>query len=292
MTAAQPDTNRPSPLSVMVTGGNGFVGRQVVRALLDSGIHTSIVCRSCASATPPDSRLHSVHATQNLFTETPERLTKLLTGFDTLIHCAWCTDQPDYLSSPLNMECLEGTLRLASAFTASGGKRFVWVGTCAEYAASLSPLTVSAPLSPTTLYGSCKAAAFLVLQNLLATTATSFAWCRLFYLYGEGEHSNRLTPTVRQHLENELPIPLTDGTQIRDFLDVRDAGRMIATCAIANVTGAINVCSGTGITVRAYVERLADDFGRHDLLQFGIRPANAFDPPVVIGIRDKAIFPR
>jgi dTDP-6-deoxy-L-talose 4-dehydrogenase (NAD+) len=190
------------------------------------------------------------------------------------------------------MECLEGTLRLANAFMMSGGKRFVGVGTCAEYAASLSPLTVTVPLRPTTLYGSCKAAAFLVLDSLLAASDTSFVWCRLFYLFGEGEHSRRLTPTVRRHLKDGIPIPLTDGTQVRDFLDVSEAGRMIATVSTAAHTGAVNVCSGTGVSVRAYVERLADDFGRHDLLQFGSRPANAFDPPVVIGIRDEAIFPR
>ncbi len=276
----------------MVTGGNGFVGRHVVRALLDSGIQTSIVCRSRAPATSLDHRLHSIHTTQNLFTDTPDRLAELLTGIDTLIHCAWCTDQPDYPSSHLNVECLEGTLRLARAFMASGGKRFVGVGTCAEYATSNAALTVTAPLRPTTLYASCKAAAFLVLDSLLPTAETSFVWCRLFYLYGDGEHSHRLTPTVRRHLEQGIPIPLTDGTQIRDFLDVREAGRMIATVSTTACTGAVNVCSGTGVTIRAYVERLAADAGRNELLQFGVRPANAFDPPVVIGIRDEAIFPR
>ena len=276
----------------MVTGGNGFVGRHVVRALLDSGIQTSIVCRSRVPATPPDPRLHSIHTTQNLFTETPKRLAELLTGVDTLIHCAWCTDQSDYLSSLLNIECLEGTLRLARAFVAQGGRRFVGVGTCAEYENAIGAIPASAPLRPANLYASCKAAAFLILQNLLAATETSFAWCRLFYLYGEGEHSHRLTPTVRRHLEQGIPIPLTDGTQIRDFLDVREAGRMIATVSTAAHTGAVNVCSGTGVTIRTYVERLAGDSERNDLLQFGTHPANAFDPPVVIGLRDESIFPR
>ena len=276
----------------MVTGGNGFVGRHVVRALLDSGIQTSIVCRSRVPATPPDPRLYSVHTTQDLFNETPDRLAEVLSGIDTLIHCAWCTAQSDYLSSPLNMECLEGTLRLARAFMASGGKRFVGIGTCAEYASTHAHLAVTAPLRPTTLYAACKAATFLVLDNLLSGTNTSFVWCRLFYLFGEGEHPRRLTPTVRRHLEQGIPILLTDGTQVRDFLDVREAGRMIATVSTAAHAGAVNVCSGTGVTIRTYVERLAGDSGRNDLLQFGTRPANAFDPPVVIGLRDESIFPR
>lgn len=292
MTAAPPDTNRTSPHSVLVTGGNGFVGRHVVRALLDSDIRTSIVCRSRVPPTVLDPRVHSVHTTQNLFTETPDRLTDLLTGFDTLIHCAWCADQSDYLSSPLNLECLEGTLRLATAFMASGGKRFVGIGTCAEYASTHAHLAVTATLRPTSLYAACKAAAFLVLENLLTATNTSFVWCRLFYLFGEGEHSRRLTPTVRRHLEQGIPIPLTEGTQVRDFLDVREAGRMIAKVSNTAHTGAVNVCSGTGVTIRKYVEQLSGDSGRNDLLQFGTRPTNAFDPPVVIGLRDEAIFPQ
>lgn len=75
------------------------------------------------------------------------------------------------------------------------GRRFVGLGTCAEYDLSAGLITTDTPLSPNTLYAACKASAYQVLRCLLDTEDVSFAWCRLFYLYGEGEDERRLVPT-------------------------------------------------------------------------------------------------
>jgi nucleoside-diphosphate-sugar epimerase len=48
--------------------------------------------------------------------------------------------------------------------------------------------------------------------------------------------------------------------------------------------GAVNVCSGVPVTVRELAERIADEYGRRDLLRFGARPDNLTDPPVVVGV--------
>ena len=77
---------------------------------------------------------------------------------------------------------------------------------------------------------------------------------------------------------------MTSGKQIRDFLDVSEAGRMIADIALGVKCGAINVCSGVPITVRQLAEQIADTYDRHDLLKFGVRPDNIVDPPCVVGI--------
>ena len=49
--------------------------------------------------------------------------------------------------------------------------------------------------------------------------------------------------------------------------------------------GATNISSGKDITVRELAEKVADKYGRRDLLNFGARPDNLTDPPCVIGIR-------
>jgi dTDP-6-deoxy-L-talose 4-dehydrogenase (NAD+) len=76
---------------------------------------------------------------------------------------------------------------------------------------------------------------------------------------------------------------LTPGDQVRDFLDVREAADIIADVALGDVCGPVNVCSGVPVTVRALAERIADEYGRRDLLRFGARPYNDFDPPRVVG---------
>jgi len=65
---------------------------------------------------------------------------------------------------------------------------------------------------------------------------------------------------------------------------VIDAGRTIADVALGHRKGAVNVCSGTPTTVRELAERIADEYGRRDLLRFGARADNQFDPPMVVGV--------
>lgn len=271
--------------SALVTGGTGFVGRQVVRRLLDHKIRTEVLCRSSPKPNLLDPRIAAVHVMSDMFLASFERLVDVSHGFDALIHCAWCVDRPDYLSATANVECLEGSIRIARAFAANGGRRFIGVGTCAEYDQSQDVLTIETPLRPSTLYAACKAATFLTLHSLLPPQGVSFAWCRLFYLFGEGERDDRLIPSVRRNLAQGIPIALSEGTQVRDFMDVCDAGRMIADLSLSEQCGPVNICSEKGITIRALVEGVADEYGRRDLLRFGSRPLNPFDPPTVVGRR-------
>ena len=78
---------------------------------------------------------------------------------------------------------------------------------------------------------------------------------------------------------------LTSGNQIRDYMDVKEAGRMIAEVARGNQQGPVNVCSATPITVRKLAEQIADEYGCLDLLHFGARPDNLVDPPCVVGVK-------
>ena len=62
------------------------------------------------------------------------------------------------------------------------------------------------------------------------------------------------------------------------------AGQAIAKVAMGPGRGAMNICSGKGVSVRELAERIADEYGRRDLLHFGARPDHASEVPVVVGV--------
>ena len=121
-----------------------------------------------------------------------------MTGIDTVVHLAWYAEPGKYLQSELNLECLTGTIEWLRACMQAGVRRLVGVGTCAEYDLAQGMLRIDTPLKPQTLYAACKASAFQVLSQLLPSSDVEFAWCRLFYLYGEGEDPRRLVPYLRR----------------------------------------------------------------------------------------------
>lgn len=269
---------------VVVTGATGFIGRQIVRALDVDGIALIPVVRAGKEGLLSGVRhVDKVITTPDLFSEDEAWWEAQCQNTDLIIHAAWYTEPGKYQQSPLNMDCLVGSLRLARGAAKAGVKRLVGIGTCAEYDQSHGTLTVNTALKPLTPYAATKAALFLALSQWLPSQSVSFAWCRLFYLYGEGEDARRLVPYIRKQLEKGEPAELTSGKQIRDFMDVVDAGRKIAEVALSNHTGPVNVSSGIPITIRQLAERIADEYGRRDLLRFDARPDNIFDPPCVIG---------
>lgn len=271
--------------TVLVTGATGFVGRQVLRALSEAGVRTRVIVRQGKELLVPRSmNIEQVIPTKDLFAEDSDWWKTACTDIDTAIHVAWYAESGKYLQSERNLECLAGTLQLAKGAAQAGVRRLVGVGTCFEYDLATGNLSTDTPLRPLTPYASAKAAAFLALSQWLPAQSVEFAWCRLFYLHGEGEDVRRLVPYIRSKLSAGEIAELTNGTQIRDFLDVRVAAKMIVSAALGNQQGAMNICSGIPVTVRELAEQIADEFGRRDLLQFGARPDNLVDPPRVVGI--------
>lgn len=271
---------------VLLTGATGFVGAQVLKSLAETGKKVRVLVREGKESIIPDfDCVEMIIPSKDIFAETEFWWKKVCEGVDLVIHVAWYAEPGDYLISPKNLDCLIGTLSFAKGAANAKVRRFVGVGTCFEYDLSGGYLSVGAPLNPLTPYASCKAAAFSVLSNFFSVQGVEFVWCRLFYLYGEGENPKRLVPYLRSRLQSEEIAELTSGNQIRDFLDVALAGKIIVKSALNDMLGAINICSGIPITVRELAEKIADEYGRHELLKFGARPDNLIDPPCVVGVK-------
>jgi nucleoside-diphosphate-sugar epimerase len=271
---------------VLVTGATGFVGRQVLLALLEMGVNVRVITRgSNVKEMDVYKQCESVIVTSDLFQETAEWWCNACEGVDVVIHVAWYTEPGKYLESGKNMDCLKGTITLVEGALEAGVRRFVGIGTCFEYDFSCSELAIDTALRPLTPYAGAKAATYMALSSWLPKMGVEFAWCRLFYLYGEGEDERRLVSYLRKQLSAGESAELSSGTQIRDYLDVCTAGGMIVNVAMGDIQGAVNICSGQPVTVRELAERIADEYGRRDLLNFGARPDNLTDPQCILGVR-------
>ena len=275
---------------ILLTGSTGFVGRQLLRELQDREYQIRLVLREGSQSTITNMKgIESIVFTPDLFSESSTWWEKTCNGIDTVIHSAWYVEPGEYLRSDKNLDCLIGTFNLVRGAVNAGIKKFVGIGTCFEYAMSDKPLTIDSPLKPLTPYAAAKVALFIFLSEYLRPKNIDLLWCRLFYLYGENEDSRRFLPYIRHKLAANETVDLTCGNQIRDYLDVKDAAKFVINNYEDNFSGCANICSGIGVSVRELAERVADEFGRRDLLQFGARQDNLIDPSYVVGRKDSKL---
>ena len=99
---------------ILLTGAAGFVGRQVLRALVERGCRVRPVVRAGKQETlARDAALETIVASPDIFAENADWWARACRDVDTVIHAAWYAEPGQYLQSPKNQECLSGTLRLA-----------------------------------------------------------------------------------------------------------------------------------------------------------------------------------
>lgn len=269
---------------ILITGSSGFVGTQVLQSLNNTNAAFRLVIRTNTKL-PANltTNIERVIRTPDLFAESESWWAKTCEGVDTTLHMAWYTEPGKYQHSPKNIDCLNGTLALARGCIRASVRRFVGIGTCLEYDLTYDRLSTHTPLNPLSPYAHAKAAVYKSLLRHLPANNIEFAWCRIFYLYGIGEDERRLAAYIRSKLSMGEKAYLSGGNQIRDWMDVREAGEMIAEVVVNDNQGAINICSGKGISVRQFAEKIADEYGRRDLLRFGKPSDKDFNPQRVVG---------
>ena len=130
----------------------------------------------------------------------------------------------------------------------AGGLRSLTVaGTCYEYGLASGCLAEDAAPAPTTCYAVAKNALRVFLEALKKRYPFQLTWCRLFFLYGEGQHPKALIPQVDRALAaGQESFDMSGGEQLRDYLPVEEASRILALIAMQDRhDGIVNICSGT-----------------------------------------------
>ncbi|MBK9039641.1 MAG: NAD(P)-dependent oxidoreductase [Bdellovibrionales bacterium] len=263
---------------MMITGANGFIGKYCCQVLLDQNISVVSVglgapakvnCGPSATFQHFDVDLSDENKLGSLFEKS--RPTHLL-------HLAWFVNHGDYWESIRNLDSMSMTIRLFKQFEKFGGIRFLGVGTCAEYDWSLAgPFSETSPIGPSSFYGKVKVETCEILSFLAKRANLSFAWARLFYLFGPGEPSGKLIPSILSADSERRSISLNakDPT-LKDFIYVKDVAGALCASLLSDITGPINVGTGKGHSVEDIVALACRSLGRDPNVEWASGKPNIY----------------
>lgn len=267
---------------IMVSGGSGFVGRQLIRNLIGSGHSVRVVSRQLSI---PITGVELRH-TKDLFAADEKELESHLTGVDCVVHLGWYVNPNDYIVSDKNWDCLSGSIRLGLVARRMKIGHFVGIGTCIEYESTNEVRRLTTPLRPDTTYGAAKTSLYYSLSQIFDESDTRFAWCRLFFLHGQDQNPSRLVPRMRSDILRGVVPDIGDPNESRDYLEVAEAARRIGKVVDKELSGAFNICSGTSVSNWQIFEKLATRMDRFDLIDVvssSLTPDTGRKPRRIIG---------
>jgi nucleoside-diphosphate-sugar epimerase len=267
-------------MKIVLTGAGGFVGRACIPALRDAGFEVHQFGRSRTDAAGQNGYSHAV----DLFDH--ERVTALIAAIrpSHLLHLAWVTQPGTYWTSPENLRWVSASLHLVLEFARWGGRRVAIAGSCAEYdwRSGGAFNEYQSPIAPATLYGTSKDALRRIVGHYCGQNGISFAWARLFFLYGPGEHPSKLIASLIRAGLAAQSVPCSAGLQQRDFMYVNDAACALAALLTGDVQGSVNVGTGSAVAVREIIRLVEDLLGRPGIANVGALPNSPDEPALVV----------
>ena len=214
-------------MRVLVTGGAGFIGSNLVHALIAGG-HSVGVFDDLSTGSVAN--LHPAASFRSLDVLDPG-MPAAMADFapDAVVHLAAQTDVQRSIADPERDRAVNvgGTAAIARAAAAAGARRMLSASSAAVYGDPESlPLSEAADKRPANPYGLSKLAAEAALADALEGTGVDFASMRFSNVYGPRQDwrgEGGVVAIMAAHFASgQAPVIFGDGRQTRDFIYVGD----------------------------------------------------------------------
>lgn len=271
-------------MTVLVTGGCGYIGSHVVRQLSEAG--RKVVVFDNLSTGFADALINDEELVVGDLADT-DALERLFSGrrFDTVLHFAAAIVAPESVSDPLKYygNNTRNTLNLLQACVRFGVERFIFSSTAAVYGlpegGAASEETPTLPINP---YGTSKLMSEWMLRDTALAHGLKYAALRYFNVAGAdpqarmGQRTPEATHLIKVCCQAALGMreavsifgtdyPTPDGTGIRDYIHIEDlASAHLAALGYLESGGhstVINVGYGQGASVRAVISMVKEVSG-------------------------------
>lgn len=258
---------------VLVTGGAGFIGSELVHQLLERGEEVVVVDNfvNGSRANLPDGQAGLTVVEADV--RDAASLAPWLEQAAVVFHLACLGVRHSVHAPEENHEVnATGTLRLLAAARAAGVGRFVYVSSSEVYGtARWAPMTEDHPTFPCTVYGGSKLAGESYTRAYHRTYGYPTVVVRPFNTYGprshhEGDSGEVIPKFLLRCLAGKPMVIFGDGSQTRDFTYVSDSARgiLLAGSHPDAIGRTINLGFGTETTVRDLARAVAAAAGRPD----------------------------
>jgi UDP-glucose 4-epimerase len=256
--------------TVLITGGAGFIGSNLVRRLVEDGSTRVRILDDLSSGTVASLDDFDVEVVIGSVLD-PELLRSCMRDADAVVHLAAVASVPQSIRDPLRAHVVNvnGTLDILEE-ARRGGQHVIFASSSAVFGSNLKmphdPQDWTRPISP---YGAAKLAAEGYVNAYAATYGLPTLALRFFNVYGPGQRASHVyAAVIPRFIEAALadaPVEIHgDGLQSRDFIYVETVCDAIADALDRRLSSPdpVHLALGTATTVLDVVDELERSIGR------------------------------
>jgi len=257
----------------LVTGGAGFIGSAIARALVKRGDRVRILDDFSSGKRENLADIAgAVEVIEGSILD-ERALSQAVDGVKVIFHEAAIPSVPKSMAEPIeNHEAnATGTLKVLHAAKRAGVERLVYAASSAAYGSDPRlpkvETMVTGPISP---YGASKLAGEIYCQVYAEAYGLPTVCLRYFNVFGprqdpQSEYAAVIPKFITRALAGGTPVIFGDGTQSRDFCFIDNVveANLKAAAAPASATGRVyNIACGVATTLDEVVKVIGDILGR------------------------------
>lgn len=264
-------------MKVVITGAAGYIGRHVVKEVLNMGHEVIAV-----DLTHKDIDERASFSDVEIFSGEKDIFDQLGRP-DVCIHLAW---KDGFIHNSIaHMQNISAHFAFLCSLVDAGCKNIAVMGTMHEIGFYEGKIDENTPCNPLSQYGIAKNALRQALLLYAQNREINVFWLRAYYILGDdGRNSSVFTKLLQAAQDGKTEFPFVSGKSKYDFINVRELAYQIAKASTQDeYTGIINVCSGNPVSLREQAENFIEENNLNIKLLYGKFPDRAYDSKFVYG---------
>jgi nucleoside-diphosphate-sugar epimerase len=243
-------------MRVFLTGGTGYIGSRVAKMILEKTSHELMVLMIEKDNEEDFQHLKNerVKIIRGNLTSMDEWAKKLIDWQpDAAIHLAW-EGIPLY-GPELSLKNFCMSYSLVRLLTLTTCKKFIGAGSCWEYGQTKGVFNENSPIMYRDAFTSAKISLYSLGRAIAEHHDMKFIWPRIFYVYGTGQKSASLMPTVIRSILNNEKLNIKAPNAQNDYVYVDDVAEgFLVLLEKCQESGVYNIGTGKPISNKEIID--------------------------------------
>ena len=251
-------------MKVLVTGGAGFIGKHLVKSLLEKRYQVTIFDNFSNSTKNSLSFLADMGASviEGDITR-PLEISNAAKDQDVVIHLAAKISVSESIRNPSETfrVNVDGTRNVLAACEKNNVKKLIAASSAAVYGEGVPDvkLTEESETNPISPYGESKVRMEQEIREFASEYDINCVILRFFNIYGVGqtsEYAGVITKFIERIVQDKPLEIFGDGLQTRDFVAIDDVISSMNNAMAYDKSGTFNIASGKAITIKELAEKM------------------------------------